>query len=147
MVYISKKKLSHEVLDKIFRLFLEVMSKSSNSGEFLDLANEIFSPSEKIMMAKRITIIYLLVKGIDQIVITDVLKVSTATVAKFALLNFQKDSKLVELMRTMIKKEKVFNFIEDLIADLFIQPGIKIGHHKLHWEQERKKQNRKLTGL
>jgi len=147
MIYISKKRLSKEVLDKIFRLFLEVISWSSNSGEFLDLANEIFSPSEKIMMAKRITIIYLLVKGIDQIVIADVLKVSTATVAKFALLNCQKENKLVELMKSMIKKEKVLNFFDDLMADLFIQPGIKIGHHKLHWEHERKKQNRKLTGL
>ena len=106
MVYISKKKLPNDILEKIFRLFLEVISRSSNSGEFLDLANEIFSPSEKIMMAKRVTIIYLLVKGVEQATIADVLKVSTATVAKFALLNLKQESRLVELMKSIIKKEK-----------------------------------------
>jgi len=147
MVNISKKKLSSETLEKIFRLFLEVMSRSLDSGEFLECANEIFSPSEKIMMAKRITIIYLLVKGIDQLTVADVLKVSTATVAKFAMLNFKQESRLIELMKSMMKKEKVLNFLEDLVTDLFIQPGIKMGHHKLYWEHQRKKQMREQTGF
>jgi Trp operon repressor len=123
------------------------MSRSAKKDLFFEIVNEIFSPTEKIMMAKRITIIYLLIKGIDQITIANTIKVSTGTVSKYAVMFYNKDTKLVNLIRRMITKEKVLDFLDDVFADIFIQPGIKIGHWDSYRQHKRKKIRREATGL
>ncbi|MCL4374953.1 Trp family transcriptional regulator [Patescibacteria group bacterium] len=147
MVYVSKKKLPDQIWEKIYQVFLKVMDSSVNAGKFHECVDEIFSPSEKIMIAKRITVIYLLVKGVDPPIIADTVKVSTATVAKFALLSFQPNSRLAELMRSLLKKEKLANFFENLAVDLLVRPGVKHGNYRRFWEHEKHKRFRNATGL
>ena len=147
MVRISRYKLKEEILLKIYRLFFEIIAHSNSQVAFLDVINDIFSPTEKIMIAKRIAIVYLLIKKIEQRDIATTLKVSTGTVSKFAILFNNKETKTVKLIEKMLLKEKVLNFLEDTFADLFIQPGIKIGHWDSYWKHERAKQKRKETGL
>ncbi len=147
MVRVSKFRLREEILIRLYQLFFEVMSRSAKKDLFFEIINEIFSPTEKIMMAKRITIIYLLIKGVDQVVIANTIKVSTGTVSKYAVMFYNKDTKLVKLIRRMIAKEKVLDFLDDVFADIFIQQGIKIGHWDLYWQHKRKKDRRETTGL
>jgi Trp operon repressor len=147
MVRISKFRLREEILIRLYQLFFEVMSRSAKKDWFFEIINEIFSPTEKIMIAKRITIIYLLIKGIDQAIIANTIKVSTGTVSKYAVMFYNKNTKLVELIRKMITEEKVLNFLDDVFADIFIQPGIQMGHWNLYWQHKRRKDRRKATGL
>ncbi len=86
MVNISRRQLPEEILNKTFNLFFKIFSKCSSKETFFVLLNDFFTPKEKILLAKRITIIYLLIKGIEQNNIADLLKVSTSTVAKYALI-------------------------------------------------------------
>lgn len=147
MTRISKRKLSDEALLKIYNLFFEIVHRSRNREHFLEILGDILSPTEKIMIAKRVAILFLLLKEIEQRTIARVLKVSTATTSKFANLFFNKDSKTMQILRQLISQEKTMDFLEDIFMSIFNQPGIKIGHWKMYWDYERKKERKKATGF
>jgi len=144
MVRNSKHPLSEEVLLKMYRLFFEIFSRFDNQENFLNLITDIFTPAEKIMVAKRVGIIYLLIKKVDYRDIAEVLKVSTSTITHYAYLFNNKNSKVVEIIKNQLIKENVLNFLDDFFADLFIQPGIKIGHWQSYWDHKRKQETRKI---
>lgn len=147
MVRVSKRFVPQEVMMKLYNLVFQVVSHSTGKERFFNIFEDIFSPTEKMMIAKRVAIIYLLIKGIEQKIIADKIKVSTATVSKYAILFHKQNSPLTQLLQYMIKKEKVLDFLEDIFADIFIQPGIKIGHHKLKYDYDRRKLEKKYSGL
>jgi len=144
---ISKNKLNEEILLKVYQLFFEVVSRFDTKDSFFDIIDDILYPTEKIMIAKRVAIIYLLIKNISQDAIAKTLKVSTGTVSRYAILFNDKETKIIKLLKTMITKEKVLDFLEDTFADLFIQPGIKKGHWELYWEHKKRKEQKQTTGF
>lgn len=146
MVHNSKRNISEKILLRIYQLFFEVFSRSRSHKSFLHLLDDVLTPAEKIMIAKRIGILYLVIKEIDQKSISDILKVSTSTVSIYAVQFYKRNTEIVSTIKAMLFKEKVLGFMEDIFADLYIQPGFKIGHYKLKWEHEKKKQERKLLG-
>jgi len=113
----------------------------------MELIQDILTPVEQIMIAKRIAIIYLLTKHVEQVVIADNIKVSRATVGKFNLLFYKKKTRLIKIIESFLNNEKIGHFFEDLFADIFIHPGIYIGHHKLKWEHEKRKEERKMIDV
>lgn len=147
MVNISHRQLPEEILNKTFNLFFKIFSKCSSKETFFVLLNDFFTPKEKILLAKRITIIYLLMKGIEQNNIADLLKVSTSTVAKYALIFHDKESKILKELKLIIKREKLFSFMNDLLADFLIQPGVKIGHWKLYHGDQKRREREKTYGI
>ncbi len=146
MARISKKPISEKILIKIYRLFYEVFSRYESQEDFLLILEDILSPTEKIMIAKRIGIIYLLIKKADYRDISEVLKVSSATVVFYAATFYKRNSRVVNLINNMLKKEKVLNFLDDLFADLMIHPGVYKGHWQMHWDHKRKQVERKTLG-
>lgn len=132
MVHNSSKRLENEVMQKIYQLFFTIINKSSSKNDFLEILTDFISPEEQIMIAKRIAIAYLLLKGINHTKISYYLGVSSATVAKFALLFYQKETKSIKIIKSLIKTGKALAFIEDIFAELFIQPGFKRGHWSLY---------------
>ncbi len=147
MARISKKYINEQILIKLYRLFFEVISRFKDKDNFVEIIDEILSPTEKIMIAKRIGIIYLLIKKVDYRDIAEVLKVSTATVFYYAIHFDKKESKLVNMIKTMLVKEKVLGFLDDILSDIFIQPGLKIGHWQKYWDHKRKQNERKILPL
>ncbi|MBI4225706.1 hypothetical protein HY612_01195 [Candidatus Roizmanbacteria bacterium] len=143
MVHISRAKVPEKVLMRVYQLFFEVFSRSRSHDSFLELLDDILTPTEKIMLAKRIGMLYLLIKEVDQSVISDILKVSTSTVSIYSVLFYKRDTKVVKIIKDMLVKEKVLDFMEDIFAGLWIQPGLKKGHYKLKWEYEQGKRERK----
>lgn len=147
MVNISKRPVDKNKLLKLYRLFFEVIDKAEDQEEFLELIQDVLSPVEQIMIAKRIAIIYLLMKQVNQISIGEYIKVSQATVSKFNLLFFEKKTRLIKIIQSITKKEKIGHFLEDLFADLFIQPGIKIGHWQSYWDHKKRQRERKMIDI
>ena len=135
--YIIKEK----VLIGIYRLFFEVISKGKNKQDFFCILDEIISPSEKLMLAKRVAVIYLLTKNTGVREIVDTLKVSTATVAKYVLLFSNKESRLNQILKTILNSREMRNYLLDIFSELFIQPGIKKGHWELHQKYKNDKNN------
>ena len=147
MVHLSKRYFEKEKLKKLYQLFFEIVSRSTTKDNFLLIVSDILSPSEQVMVAKRIAIIYLLTKGLNQTDISEYMKVSRATVAKYALLFYDKETKTIQMIKSLITKGKVLGFIEDMFAELFIQPDLKIGHWQMKREHERSKDERKMLDV
>lgn len=147
MVHNSRKPIEREVMLKIYQLFFNIVGKSYNKDDFLEIISDFISPAEQVMIAKRIAILYLLIKGVEHKWIINYLSVSSATVAKFVLLFYEKETKSVKIIKSLIKQGKVLGFLEDIFADLFIQPGIMKGHWQQYWDHERKKEQREMIDV
>lgn len=147
MVHLSNKPLNKDKLLKLYQLFFEIINKTQNNDNFLELIKDILSPYEQIMVAKRIAIIYLLIKGHEQIAIAQYLRVSRATVSKFCLLFYEKESRIIKIIKSILRKEKIKKFLEDLFADILIQPGIKIGHWEAYWNHKRRQKEREMIDV
>ena len=86
MVHLSSYPLEKRKLLKLYQLFFEIIARSGSRDNFIVMMNDVVSPPEQIMIAKRIAIVYLLTKGINPSAIAYYLKVSKSTAAKFSLL-------------------------------------------------------------
>ena len=139
MVRNSHYLIKEKVLLGIYRLFFEVISQGKNKQDFFQILDEIISPTEKLMLAKRVAIIYLLMKNTEVRKIVDTLKVSTATIAKYVLLFSSKDSRLTQILKTILNNREIRNYLSDIFKELLIQPGIKKGHWKLYRQHENDK--------
>lgn len=144
MVNISRRKVDDKVLIRLNKLFFEILYRANSVNKFISVIDDLFSPKEKIMIAKRIGILYLVIKRVEQKLIADKLKVSTTTVSKFALIFSARNSPVVQLIKELITKEKGGNSLEDIFAEIFIQPGIKRGHWKIYHLHEQNKERKKM---
>lgn len=145
MTHISQYKLDDNVLERLFQLFFEIVGKREDREEFHEILIDILSPVERIMIAKRIAIIYLLMKQIDYTNICKVLKVSTATVAKFNLL-MEKSRGVVPLFKKIVRNEKMGLFLMELFNDLF-PPGMPGVNWKAAWERKKRMNKIKTFGI
>ncbi len=145
MARISRNKVKDEVLEKLFDLFFEIVGKKSNKAEFGKIVSDILSPTERIMIAKRIAIVYLLLKDIDYHNICFALKVSLATVAKFKLL-MEKSDGVVPAFKTILAKDKISTFLDDFFNTLY-HPGVYGINWKLAWQRKRESEQKKTFGI
>lgn len=147
MVHISNISIAKNKLLKLYQLLFEIFGEAEDKEDFFELIKDILSPPEQIMVAKRIAIIYLLMKGIDQASIAEYLGCCRSTVGKFNLLFYEKDTRLIQIIEDMLGRKKISNFLEDLFADIFIQPGIKVGHWQSYWDHKRRQEERKMVNV
>jgi len=59
MVRNSRFELSEGLLEKLFDLFFEVVGNQSSKSEFKKIFVDLLTPAERIMLAKRVAIIYI----------------------------------------------------------------------------------------
>lgn len=146
MTNISKRPVDEKKLFKLYELFFEVINNAEDKDEFMELIRDILTPIEQIMIAKRIAIIYLLVKNVDQTVIVNHIKVSRSTVSRFKLLFYNKKTKLIIVIESFLRNEKVSHFFEDLFADIFTHVGY-YPDQQLKWQHEKRKEERKMIDV
>lgn len=145
MTRISKYKVNKEVLERIFYLMFEVLSNKKNIKQFNSITRELLSSTERIMIAKRVAIIYMLMKEVDYSIISESLKVSTATISKFSAI-FENSKGLVNSLQKIVRNEKIVDFFEKLIID-FRGPGSYGIDWKSAWQQKINYEKRKAQGI
>lgn len=145
MVRNSRIQLPDSILEKLFELFFTVVGNKSNKDEFRKTVVDLLTPAERIMLAKRVAIIYLLLKKIDYYNICKVLKVSPTTVAKFRLL-MEKSEGVVPTFKRILKVEKVGLVLEE-IFNAFFAPGVPGVNWKAAWERKINLEKRKSYGI
>ena len=145
MTQISRFKLKQPVLEKLFELFFEIVGKQSNKKGFNNIISELFSPVEKIMIAKRIAIIYLLLKDKDYITICHVLKVSTSTVSKYMYLK-ENSTALVPAFRNILLSDSLKLFMEELLSEI-LAPGVPHVDWSAAWKRRTEVERKKRDGF
>ncbi len=145
MAQVSKRYLQKEVEERILDLFwmsLAMLSTKEKVAMFLD---DLLSPTEKLMLSKRLAIAFLLIKGHDYPSINNRLKVSDTTIwnVKMSLTYRGKGYKMA--IEQIMNKEKWEKFWDDL--DHFLtqalppRPGTNWTEaRRKQWEKRRKKQ-------
>lgn len=85
MAQVSKYPISNLVADRIFEVFIKTLISVKDKKEADDFAYDLFSPTEKIMLSKRIAIAFLLLKGYQYREISKILRVSLTTIGSVSL--------------------------------------------------------------
>ncbi|MFA5932052.1 MAG: Trp family transcriptional regulator [Candidatus Paceibacterota bacterium] len=85
MPHISSKKLKKEHLQKLYSEFGTALEKSAKKSWVKFFLNDFLTRTEKIMLAKRFAVIYLLSKDVPASYIADALCMSPATIFRMSL--------------------------------------------------------------
>jgi len=85
MPHISSKKLRKEHLQKLYNEFSIALEKSAKKSWARLFLNDFLTRTEKIMLAKRFAVIYLLSKDLPASYISESLYMSPATISRMSL--------------------------------------------------------------
>jgi len=108
MTQVSKYLISDNVYKRCWEIFAKTLIGIRNSNDFQVIVEDLFTPTEKIMFAKRLAIAYLLMQGYEYRQIAKILRVSAPTITdintkikystgyKSAVSRILKDEKFVE---------------------------------------------------
>ena len=135
MVQISNKRLDDYISSKLSSLLFSLLGKKKNKETFESVIDSIFSSVEKIMILKRVGIIYLLLKGIKKFKIKSTLGVTTNTLDKYSLI-IEKNPLVYNKFIKVIQKDKLTLFLEDFLNTLY-GPGTP----GVDWSSARKTQS------
>ncbi|MEK7151859.1 MAG: hypothetical protein AAB773_00325 [Patescibacteria group bacterium] len=119
MPHISSRKVNKQVLEKIDKLLFSAVSDRNVSQKQQRLAfSELLTPTEKIMLGKRLAAVSLLSQGESPYKVGKTLQLSETTTAKFQIKlengKFSNASKLCSILR----KGPLQHYIENLFKPL-----------------------------
>lgn len=125
MAQLSKRKLAQDLFERISEILLSVLSQTKTKEEVAVLIDDLLSPTEKVILSKRLAIALMIQKGYDPKEITDTLKVSSATVATVKNLMATKGEGYRNALEKIITRERITEFLENIDELLY-----KMGHSK-----------------
>ena len=119
MPHISPKKVNNKIAEKIYNILFSAITDKGVSKKQQELAfGELLTPTEKIMLGKRLAAVSMLSQGYSSYKVGKALKLSPTTVLKFQIKlergKFSNTSKLCSLLR----KGPLQRYIENLIKPL-----------------------------
>lgn len=145
MSQVSKRWISKEIEDHIFEIFWQSLASCSTKETVASFLEDLLTPTEKIMLAKRVSIALLLLKGYDYKSINDTLKVSNPTIWSVNLWLKTKGQGYRRILERIIRSEKtqkVWQEIGKQIEDILPpKPGTNWAEaRRRQWEKRRAQQ-------
>jgi len=110
MSQVSKKVIDKHIAKKIKENFLEIMSSLKNKQEANRFLYDFLTQTEQIMLAKRLAIVLMVLKGYNHRQISESLKVSTATVSSMVMWLRYEGKGYRQVLNKVIKKETLKEF-------------------------------------
>lgn len=137
MTQVSKRHLQREVEERILDLFWNSLAMLSTKKEVAMFLDDLLSPTEKLMLAKRLSIAFMLAKGYDYPSINNRLKVSDPTIwnVKTSLTYKGKGYKMA--IQKIMSKENWEKFWQEL--DHFFEQALP-PRYGTNWKEARRKQ-------
>ncbi|EKE15283.1 MAG: hypothetical protein ACD_12C00092G0001 [uncultured bacterium] len=116
MPQISKRDLPKDKLNKAFDLFFDLIVNINNKNQAETLLQELLTPTEKIMIAKRIACFYLFTKDVPSSQIGQLIKLSQSTICHFKYL-FNNSHEIKKFFSKRINDEQIKLFLKDILVD------------------------------
>ncbi len=137
MAQVSKRYLQKQVEERILDLFWNSLSSLSTKEKIALFLDDLLTPTEKLMLSKRLAIAFMLMKGYDYPSINNRLKVSDQTIwnVKMSLTHRGKGYKMA--IDQIMNKEKWEKFWQDL--DHFFTQALP-PRPGTNWKEVRRKQ-------
>ena len=127
MVRISKQKVNKKVLNQINNRLVDVVSKLENNSSTQKFLDDLLTESEKIVLAKRLAVIFMLQENISWYKISVLLKVSPTTVRKIAIdIDLEKYENVLKIVRQR-KNRMTFWVGMDLVLKMGIPSIVGAG--------------------
>lgn len=137
MAQVSKRYLQKNVEERILDLFWTSLSTLSTKETLASFLDDLLTPTEKIMISKRLAIAFMILKGHNYPSINEKLKVSDPTIwnVKQTLLYKGQGYKIaIEKIMTKEKWEKFWQDLDRFLEDTFPP------RHGTNWKEARRKQ-------
>ncbi|MEK7144729.1 MAG: Trp family transcriptional regulator [Patescibacteria group bacterium] len=137
MTHISRKRIKKDVATELANQFLTFLSIARSKAEASVLANEILSQTERVMLAKRLAIIVLLVRGYSFKQIEGALGVTPQTITR--IWRGLKDGQYTRIARYAREHTRHFKketFMEEFIRIIHIGMPPRVGRGR--WKFLRK---------
>jgi len=119
VVQISKRKLDKDVEERIWKIFLNTLSQVKTPIEVAELVDDLLTPTEKIVLYKRLAIALMSIKGYDNQMIQDILKVSSTTVAQVKRWIAQGGTGYKKAVEKILKQEGIEEFLDQTNETLY----------------------------
>lgn len=122
MAQVSKYPLPKEVEERMFDVFWQTIANLTTKQSVKKFLYDLLSPTEKTMLAKRLGIAILLLKGYDYRSISEILKVSTATIMLINNWLKTEGDGYKTAIKKILKKEKQEEFwdnLEEKLMEIF----------------------------
>lgn len=137
MAQVSKRVMSGKVQERIFKIFWQSLASCRDTESVSKFLEDLLTPTEKIMLAKRVSIALMLLKGYDYRSICSTLKVSSSTIWSVNLWLKTKGSGYKVALGKILKNEEWSTFwqnVENKIEDVFPP------RYGTNWKEARRKQ-------
>ena len=132
MVNVSKKELDKKTAEKIHAHLLRTITKLKQP-QGIHLLEELLTPSEQIMLAKRLAALFLLAENIPPYRVSRLLKLSSSTAAQFA--QEIEEGKHKNITRVVRKKQDRDTFLASL--ETVLRAGMpERGKNRWKWLDE-----------
>lgn len=115
MPHVSSKKLKKETLDKLYSQFGKALEQSAQRSGTKFFIGNLLTKTEKIMLAKRFAVIYLLSQEVPVSYIAESLGMSPTTIFKMSLKHDV--GKYSSLLKTLGEKDKtnIWGILEKIL--------------------------------
>ena len=117
MPQVSKNKLSKKVEEDLCNTLELILSGLTKKDAIKSFLVSFLTPTERIMLAKRLSIVILLRENVPQSQIAQALHVTRVTVARMELF-LEARGQGYEVIFNILKKEKAINEIKSMLLDL-----------------------------
>jgi uncharacterized protein YerC len=108
MTQVSRRHLDKNTEERIYHIFISVITEARNANDVELLLSDFFTYTERIMLPKRLCIAYLLLKGYDYKAIISYLKVSNTTINRISSA-LKTGGQGYRLMLSRLQKREDFN--------------------------------------
>ena len=112
MPHVSSRKLNKEHLQKLYNEFNIALEKSAKKSWIKFFLNDFLTRTEKIMLAKRFAVIYLLSKDVPASYISEALCMSPATISRMSI---KYDSGRYSSLLKTIKNDDIWDILEKIL--------------------------------
>lgn len=110
MTQVSKYPISKAIYERILEIFFKVFVRIKTKNEAEQFIKDFLTPTEQIMLAKRLAIAFLLEKNYDFRTISRILRVSLTTIARVNLMRKYGDQGYQRMIKGMLREEKMKEF-------------------------------------
>ncbi|MFZ5365909.1 MAG: YerC/YecD family TrpR-related protein [Patescibacteria group bacterium] len=111
MAQVSKYPISNTVYERILEIFFKSLVEIKTKDEANQFIKDFLTPTEQIMLAKRLTIAFLLEKDYDFRSISKVLRVSLPTIARVNLMRKYGGQGYQRIIKKLLREEAVKDFL------------------------------------
>lgn len=117
MAQISKYVLSKNVYETMFDIFSAVITNLTEKNKVLGFFDEFFTHTEKIMLAKRLTIGVLIAKNYKYREIAEILRVSLSTIGSVAE-SYKYGSNFKRVVEKVLSDIEIEDFFSEVVESV-----------------------------